>query len=687
MAAVLACAASVSSALPKATEVYAVMGFGWNLGNTMEAPSDPTSWGNSFPTKALFDSVKAAGFKTVRIPTAWYSHADTTTNTINAAWMDSVKTVVDYCVNDSLYCILNIHWDSGWLENNVFDGSHATGNATTATTDSAAVHKRQTAFWTQIANKFKTYNEHLLFAGENEPGVNDAWLTGGQVAFTSARMGILKVYEQAFLDAVRATGGNNATRTLIIQAPRTDITYADSLFKGNMATDPAGTGYMMAEVHFYPYQFSMMTADADWGTQYFYWDGFNSTADLTHNTGWNVSSKSKTTFETGVWVDSVFNVMKTDFYDKGIPVVIGEFGAFKRVGQLTGDSLRLHLRSRAAFYGKVASSAKAHGLLPIAWDTGDEGSTNSTIIRRQKGTGVYDYEVLNAMRKAYGLDTLAGNSIDALVSASTDASNKSVKVVFTPTDTNGTGTIRFTPTKTNWTGYKSLVVRALVTGSASTTSSGTSGWFSADFAVMSGSAWTWTDTHFSTLSTDWMDYSFTLSTSVADTADASKLNQMFYVATPATVDACVINMYSLAFTGTMTIDYVALVKADGTLDTIANFNKATPTIEGNISSVELITTPAAAYISTGIRSFNSATNAQELNVSNASGLITASFNALVSGMVRVTAMNPLGQVIAQKYYMANKGANQVSLATSYRGVALVQVRQNSSEATAKVILK
>ncbi|MFA6837128.1 MAG: glycoside hydrolase family 5 protein, partial [Fibrobacteraceae bacterium] len=403
--AILAISTALSAALPKAVDVYTNMGLGWNLGNTMEAPGDPTSWGNSFPTKALFDSVKAAGFTTVRIPTAWYSHADTTANIIHSSWMDSVKTVVDYCINDGLYCILNIHWDSGWLENNIFDGTHSVSNTSTETTDSASVHARQTAFWTQIATEFKDYDEHLLFAGANEPGVNDAWLTSGQVPFTLARMGILKVYEQAFIDAVRATGGNNGTRTLIVQAPRTEITLADSLLKSNMPTDPAGTGYIMAEAHFYPYQFSMMTKDESWGTQYFYWDGYNSTTDLTHNTGWNVYSKSQTTYETGAWVDSVFAVMQTDFYSQGIPVVIGEFGAFKRLGQLSGDSLRLHLLSRAAFYGKVASSAKAHGLVPIAWDTGDEGSTNSTIIRRQKGTGIYDYEVLNAMRKAYGLDT------------------------------------------------------------------------------------------------------------------------------------------------------------------------------------------------------------------------------------------------------------------------------------------
>lgn len=679
--------------LPKATEVYAKMGLGWNIGNTMEAPGGPTTWGNPFPTKELLDSVKAAGFNTVRIPTAWYTHADTATNTIRASWMDSVKTVVDHCVDNGLYCILNIHWDSGWLENNVFAGKHPVSDVDSAVTDTAKVIARQKAFWTQIATTFKDYNEHLLFAGLNEPGVNDPWLTQPdgktklQVDFNKARAGILKAYEQTFIDAVRATGGNNETRSLIVQAPRTDIDFAETLLKDNMPTDPTGAGYLMAEVHFYPWQFALMTKDEDWGKQFFYWDGHLSGTDTTHNVGWNVYAQERTGYGSGAWVDSLFGLMKTGFYDKGIPVVLGEFGAVKRLSQLSGEDLRLHLLSRAAFYGKVAAASKANGLVPVAWDHGGEDDMNMTLIRRQKGAkGIFDYETLNAMRKAYGLDTLAGNSIDALVNASSDTTNKSLQVTYTPTDTGATGTIRITPTVTNWANYTGLVVRAQVTGTAGQTTEGDYGWYSVDLATMSGSAWKWTNTHFAKPAAGWADYKFTLSTKAADTLEASQKLQKLYVASPAAVNAVVINLYSLAFTGSMTIDYVALVKKDGSLDTIADFNKKLPTIEGNIGTAKLIATPKAAYKPAGIAA-RSVAGARTLLVSTAAGKLVAGFDAAKAGMAEVTLLNPQGQVIVRKSVATAAGANVVSLDTDYRGLVLVQVRQDAAVLSGKAVLR
>lgn len=680
--------AAQAATLPKATEVYAKMGLGWNIGNTLEAPGGPTTWGNSYPTKELLDSVKAAGFNTVRIPTAWYTHADTVSNTIRASWMDSVKTVVDHCVDNDLYCILNIHWDSGWLENNVYAGKHPLSDVDSAYSDTAKIIARQKSFWTQIATAFKDYDEHLLFAGLNEPGVNDPWLKSGQVPFDQARMGVLKAYEQTFIDAVRATGGNNQTRTLIVQAPRTEIELAESLFQNNLPIDPSGAGYLMAEVHFYPYQFSLMTKDEDWGNQYYYWDGYLSKTDTTHNVGWNVYSKSRTPYGSAAWVDSLFGLMKTAFYDKGIPMVLGEFGAVKRLSQVSGDNLRLHLQSRAAFYGKVAAASKANGLVPVAWDAGGEDDMNMTLIRRQKGAkGIFDYETLNAMRKAYGLDTLAGNSIDALVNVSADTTNKSLQVTYVPTDTMSTGTIRFTPTVTNWTNYTGLVVRGLVTGSAGKTTAGEYGWFSTDLATMSGGSWKWTNTHFSKIASGWADYAFTLSTKASDTSEASQSLQKLYVATPADVKAVVINLYSIAFTGSMTIDYVALVKKDGTLDTIATFNKKLPETSGNLGTVKLINTPAAANKPSGIESRAVSAGGAKLLVVPSTGKLTAAFGASKAGMAEVTLLNPRGQILGRKNVATVAGANAVTLDTDYRGLVLVQVRQDASVLSGKAVLR
>ena len=105
--------------LPTAQEVISKMTVGWNMGNTLEAIGGETAWGGAYTTQKLIDSVKAAGFNAVRLPCAWFNHSDTITSKIDSAWIARVKQVVDYCINDSLYVIINIHWDSGWLENRV----------------------------------------------------------------------------------------------------------------------------------------------------------------------------------------------------------------------------------------------------------------------------------------------------------------------------------------------------------------------------------------------------------------------------------------------------------------------------------------------------------------------------------------------------------------------------------------
>jgi aryl-phospho-beta-D-glucosidase BglC (GH1 family) len=131
---------------------------------------------------------------------AWFCHSDTVNSIIDSAWIARVKEVVDYCINDDFYVIINAHWDKGWLENRVNEANQA------------IVNQRQQAYWTQIANYFRDYDERLLFAGANEPNVHDA-----------ASMAVLMTYHQTFIDAVRATGGNNSSRTLIVQGPSTDI--------------------------------------------------------------------------------------------------------------------------------------------------------------------------------------------------------------------------------------------------------------------------------------------------------------------------------------------------------------------------------------------------------------------------------------------------------------------------------
>jgi endoglucanase len=345
-----------------AVQLAAKIKLGWNIGNTLEATGGETAWGNPKVTKALIDLVKSKGFNAIRIPCAWNQYLENTaTAKIKADWLNRVKEVVQYCVDNDMYVIVNIHWDGGWLENNVTEAKKVENNA------------KQKAFWEQIATSLRGFDEHVLFASANEPNVEDA-----------AQMAVLNSYHQTFIDAVRSTGGKNAYRTLVVQGPSTDIEKTNKLML-TLPTDKAANR-MMAEVHYYtPYQFCLMDKDADWGKMFYYWGANNhSTTDTERNPTWGEEAD----------LDKFFKSMKIQFVDKGIPVVLGEFAAIRR--DLTGDALTLHLASRAYYLKYVVKQAKANGLLPFYWDAGNMGTNSSALFNRTNNT-VYDTQALNAL--------------------------------------------------------------------------------------------------------------------------------------------------------------------------------------------------------------------------------------------------------------------------------------------------
>ncbi len=658
-------------ALPKSSELVSLMGMGYNIGNTMEVPSDPTAWGNSFPTAEYVKAIKAAGFNTVRIPCAWHSHA--TDGVINAGWLDSVKTVVDMVVNEGMYALLNSHWDTGWLEDHVYDGDGYDQNgAISIKADSIAA--LQKGYWTQIATAFAAYDEHLIFASANEPGVNDPWNDGadnGQWAFDDVRAKVLKKYHEACISAVRATGGNNATRTIVVQMPRTEIDKYE-LLANNYPTDPAGDGYTMAEAHYYPYQYSLMTADATWGNCFYYFDGMNSTTDTEHNMG-------STTEYLGskAHIDAQFDKLQTAFTAKGIPVVIGEFAAIKRLEDIIGDNLRLHLQGRAAWYGYVASAAKARGIIPYVWDTGDEGNYNSTIIHRQdKFAGsvgdIVDYEVLNALREAYGMDALAGNSIDKFVEASLDTNDKMLKITYTSarSDSSETGTMRINLNGANWSDYVSLSFQARVNVSSNGPSAGeTYGWTSLSLFAMSGSSWGWSDYNIdqSEISSGWKTYTVSLDANGLDLADKSD------------VKAIGLNVYGTQVSGTVEIDNLVLYKADGSAVVVENFNKKLPDLEG-IASGELVL-QTSAIKRPAAKAFG------KMSVNVQPGTLSASFVASASGRALLSLVNSNGQIVSSKNFTMNRGTNSVLLETNYRGPGFLILKQNGNRTTVPVRLK
>lgn len=345
-----------------AVELAAKIKLGWNIGNTLEATGGETAWGNPKVTKALIDLVKANGFNAIRIPCSWNQNlANPSTAQIKTEWLNRVKEVVQYCVDNDMYVIVNIHWDGGWLENNVTEAKKEENNA------------KQKAFWEQIATHLRGFDQHLLFASANEPNVENA-----------TQLAVLTSYHQTFIDAVRATGGKNTNRTLIVQGPSTDIEKTNMLML-NLPTDNIANR-MMVEVHYYtPYQFCLMDKDADWGKMFYYWGvGNHSTTDTARNSSWGEEGD----------VDKFFKSMKTQFVDKGIPVVLGEFAAIRC--DLTGEALTLHLTSRAFYLKYVVKQAKANGMLPFYWDAGNMGTNSSALFNRTNNT-VYDSQALTGL--------------------------------------------------------------------------------------------------------------------------------------------------------------------------------------------------------------------------------------------------------------------------------------------------
>lgn len=286
-----------------ATDAVKNMGLGWNLGNTLEANSQTvtdvtnasywgqqgleseTCWGQ-YETKAeLLKMMKDAGFGAIRVPVTWYNHMDKDGN-VNAEWMARVKEVVDYVINQGMYCILNVHHDTG-ADGDGFK-SWIKADATNYTTNKARYEK----LWTQIAEAFKSYDQKLLFEGYNEMlDANSQW----NFAKTSTAYDAINNYANSFVSAVRATGGNNAQRNLIVTTYCAANGYGiwstqlkDPLTKLN---NPESTSNHIAfEVHAYP----------------------------------NIQDSSIETVKADV--DGMIALLKEQLESKGGPVIIGEWG-------------------------------------------------------------------------------------------------------------------------------------------------------------------------------------------------------------------------------------------------------------------------------------------------------------------------------------------------------------------------
>lgn len=359
------------------------MGLGWNLGNQMDAQNNgvanETCWGNKACTQATMDAVKAAGFTTVRIPVTWLGKVGAAPDyQIDEAWLNRVAEIVGYAKKAGLKAIINIHHDGSdskfWL------------NVKKAATDvafNADVNAQVKAMWTQIANKFKDEDEYLIFEAFNE--IHDGgWGWGDNRKDGGKQYAALDSWNQTFVDAVRATGGQNATRYLGIPAYCTNINIAcfgdpwNTSGTGTrmaLPTDPA-VDRLLVSVHNYDLaEYSLQAKFGEWG----------------HTSSQNDTKNREENIQTD------FKNMTNVFTSKGIGIYIGEFGCVNRKAERERAFQKYFLE----YYCKAAHDA---GIPCILWDNGSTGTGNEChgFINHATGAYVgYAEEVVNTMVNAW----------------------------------------------------------------------------------------------------------------------------------------------------------------------------------------------------------------------------------------------------------------------------------------------
>lgn len=341
-----------------AKETVKAMGAGWNLGNTLDANSGDTTnmwiehwgptgifdyekaWGQVPPTAELFKMLREAGFRSIRVPITWYPNMGTKFNTevvngqpmwkpslnplgytVDAAWMAEVKRVVDAVLAADMYCIINVHHDTG------------TSNTHWIVADSKSYAKNSERFknlWAQIAETFKDYDGRLLFEAYNEmTDAADSWCFASfgtpqryDAAMAADAYATVNAYAQDFVDVVRASGGKNADRNLVVS------TYAACSGDGDWNThlkDPLkemklpadnAADHLIFEVHYYP-----------------------------NFASYDAAKKS---------VDAFISSLNTNLVPKGAPVIIGEWGSGGD-SPVTYDKSRLVYLSFAQYFVEQAT--------------------------------------------------------------------------------------------------------------------------------------------------------------------------------------------------------------------------------------------------------------------------------------------------------------------------------------------
>ena len=303
-----------------ATELVSFIGTGWNLGNTLDATGggnslySETSWGNPKTTKAMIDAVKKQGFNTVRVPVSWGNHTTGNNFTIDSKWLARVKEVVDYCIDNDMYVILNIHHDTS---------TQYYYPSSKYKTQSVKFVK---SIWTQVAKYFKDYDQHLVFETLNEPrlvGTGDEWWFNVNYPNDNVRdsISVINTLNQTAVDTIRAAGGKNTDRCIMVPGYGASIDgCTTSTFKLPNDSTP---NRLIVSVHAYtPYNFALNA---------------NGTAEFKNNL------KSE--------VDYLYSTIKSHFIDKGIPAIIGETSASNKNNTAERVKWAQYYMGKSAEYG------------------------------------------------------------------------------------------------------------------------------------------------------------------------------------------------------------------------------------------------------------------------------------------------------------------------------------------------
>ncbi|MDR0290461.1 MAG: glycoside hydrolase family 5 protein [Treponema sp.] len=358
-----------NQAAGSALEFAATMKIGWNLGNTLEGHNNltpnETAWQRTKTSQALMNGVADLGFGVVRIPVTWGTMIGPAPNyTIDEAWMNRVAEVVGYVHNAGMKAIINIHHDGAdsryWLSVKTADLSGPT---------KTAMDEKFKAVWRQIAERFKNTGNLLLFEAFNE--LHDgSWGDG-----TVAQRDRINELNQIFVDAVRAVGGNNSERYLVIPGwvTRPSVTVSSLVLPSDTANDK-----LIVTIHFYdPYQFTLAAEQDVWGSKALPGNSYS----------WGNESGIQRTF------DSV----KNKFVNNGIPIIIGEYGAVNRPSGPQFDYQKYYME----YVTKLAVDC---GFVPVLWDNGasSTGAEKSRMINRATGQpeNANTAAILNLMMKA-----------------------------------------------------------------------------------------------------------------------------------------------------------------------------------------------------------------------------------------------------------------------------------------------